>query len=102
MYYKMITTYVVIYTKPEWTMQSAIEHLTKHCPRVQLGCSENDKCFAFTIDENKEGCETNFLPLSDSVGCIVKDLNLAQSVPVQEEEKEEKKEDVENSGASLC
>ena len=83
----MITTYVVIYTKPEWTMQSAIDHLTKHCPKVQLGCCENDKCFAFTIDENKEGCETNFLPLTDSVGCIVKDLNLPPSV--QEEKKEE-------------
>lgn len=86
----MITVYAVIYTKPDWTMQSAIEHLSKHCPQVQMGCSENDKCFAFTIDENKEGYDTNFLPLSDTVACIVKDLNLPPQIV---EEKEEKKED---------
>jgi hypothetical protein len=88
----MITTYAVIYTKPEWTMQTALEHLTKHCGQTQIGCNENDKCFAFTIDKNEEKHETNFLPLSDTVAVIVKDLNLPQPVHVQEEEKEEKKE----------
>ena len=88
----MITTYAVIYTKPDWTMQSALAHLSKHCPETQIGCSENDKCYAFTINENKEGHATNFLPLSDTVACIVKDLNLPPCSPVEEPEQEEKKE----------
>ena len=85
----MITTFAVLYTKPEWTMASAIEHITKFCGKVQIGCIENDKCFCFTIDENKDGYSTNFLPLSDSVGIIVRDLEL----PQEEEKKEEEKKD---------
>jgi len=92
-YNKMITVYAILYTKPEWTMQSAIEHLSKHCPSTELGCSENDKCYAFTINKNTEGCNTNFLPLSESVACIVKDLCLPRLEEEISVEKEEKKEE---------
>lgn len=88
----MITTYAVLYTKPDWDMTSAIDHLMKHSGKTQISCKENNECLCFTIDENKEGNATNFLPLSDSVAVIIKDLNLPPPVLVQEEEKEEKKE----------
>ena len=89
----MITTFAVLYTKPEWNMTSAIEHISKFCGKVQLGCCENDKCFCFTIDENKDGYSTNFLPLSDSVGLIVRDLELPKEEEEEKKEEEKKEEE---------
>jgi len=91
----MITTYGVIYTKPEWDMTSAINHITKYAKTTELVCKENDKCYYFTINNNPEKYETVFLPLSSTVGAIVRDLELPREEEQEEEEEEEKKEEKE-------
>jgi hypothetical protein len=92
----MITTYGVIYTKPEWTMASAINHIAKYAETTELVCKENDKCFYFTVNNNPEKYETVFLPLSTSVGVIVRDLEL----PREEEEKKEEDQKEEQKDVS--
>jgi len=89
----MITTYGVIYTKPEWTMTSAINHIAKYAETTELVCKENDKCFYFTVNDNPEKYETVFLPLSTSVGVIIRDLGLPHEEEQEEKKEEEKKED---------
>jgi hypothetical protein len=90
----MITTYGVIYTKPEWTMASAINHIAKYAETTELVCKENDKCYYFTINNNPNKYETVFLPLSSTVGAIVRDLELPREEEQEEEEKKEERKDV--------
>jgi hypothetical protein len=87
----MITVYNMIYTKPEWCAETAFAHLLV-CGSTPIGKEENDNAIVYTLivkpDTDKK--PSLFLPLSESVGAIIKDLNL----PVPPEQEQEKKSEV--------
>jgi hypothetical protein len=76
----MLTIYNVIYTKPEWTRENALAHLGKNGVKLVLQCEENDKCCCFTIKQKdaEDTKDSRFIPLTDSVGLIIKDLELPE------------------------
>lgn len=89
----MLTIYNVIYTKPEWTRENALAHLGKNGVKLVLQCEENDKCCCFTINQKdaEDTKESRFIPITDSVGLIIKDLDLPEA----------KVEELETEGASV-
>jgi len=89
----MITVYNMIYTKPEWCVNTAFAHLLV-CGITPLGKEENDQVICYTLLEKPKTDTTpsRMLPLSNSVAAIIKDLNL----PVLHEQEEDSKVEVES------
>jgi hypothetical protein len=86
----MITVYNIIYAKPVWCAETAFAHLLV-CGVSPLDKEENENAICYTLLEKPETDKlpSRFLPLSENVAVIIKDLNL----PVPPEEVEEKKEE---------
>ena len=98
----MITVYNVLYSKPEWTRESAIAHLTDNGVSDILQCEETEQalCFTLTVKPKEDEKPSRMLPLTDSVCLIIRDLNIPDASNVSIVEEKETPED-EQKDASL-
>jgi hypothetical protein len=94
----MITIYNVLYSKPEWTKETAITHLTENGASDILQCEETDQavCFTLTVKPKEDIKPSRMLPITESVCLIIKDLN----IPEPKEEKEQSEGQDEQKDAS--
>jgi hypothetical protein len=98
----MITIYNVLYSKPDWTKASAIAHMTENGVSDVLQCEETEEALCFTLaTKPKEDTKpSRALPITNSVCLIIKDLNIPDSIPEEEEKVEQKDASLSESGDS--
>lgn len=99
----MITIYNVLYSKPLWTKETAIDHMTENGVDNIIECEENDSvlCFTLALKPETDTLSSRMLPITESVCLVIKDLRLPDSVALPQPE-DEKKDASSSSSVGSC